>query len=403
MMHTMLQRQTTNSSESGTTHVFGLSDGDSKILLHSIYINDKNTVFEIIDRIESKTMPHFVFDYTGSNSGLGYESPVPMHPDALKNFKYSLCPIVQAILVDGDIEMFRVSVLKLRSKMPLDEIYNLHMSRIILNKLLPHADIIFSIPDYLSNSLQLLRVLHETGFFTRAVGYNYDRIMKELKFVLSGQYYAYNPHSDSTKVFFALIDSVPEFKNFYQHIPVADLPFRLDFVKTSYNYWLNVDSEKITKKSWSFIPVMNTSYDVLPQSEILAFLYSKGRNPHQDMCRLRVDYRLLIHTFAFKQFTDFKYYLRLATHYRDKVVIDNNSRKFNLRYDEATIKSINTILDFWRLSNKANTPKTYLSRTILKEKYDLEYVCFSKDEATVVSDSLESILPTYIVDMILTN
>jgi hypothetical protein len=231
---------------------------------------------------------------------------------------------------------------------------------------------------YLSDSYELIEILKNLGFFSRVENYHYDTILQEMKLILQGQYYQYNPIPETKTVFFHLIDQVPEFERFYENVSICDIPFKLDFFKQAYKYWLNMQSEEITKKLYTFIPTHNV-FDILPSADILAFLYSMGRDPTKDLIRLKVDYQFLLRTFAFGEFTDFKKYLRYSARYRDQLQIKDHPKKFNLQYDEPTIQSINVILDFCRMiGNVPNRDTTKLSIQIMKQKYNLTHLMDNK-------------------------
>lgn len=391
----MLQRDSNS-----TLEVPGLSEGDSKTLFHAICLNDTKSVVEMIDRMEIniKTMPCFVFghvicDFITQLNDYEYE---------YKYNRYSLRTIIEAILFEGDAEMFSACVHAFRSKMPLSEVYSVQFTSSIINKLIPHHSLPFS-DTYLSDSRKLISVLKQTGFFSESEDYHYNQIVARLRQILSNQYFEFSPIRDTRTVFFEILDSVPEFKDFYKDVPFSQIPNDLEFIKTACKYSLNIHTNKITRTRTDLSSLPYRRYDVLPSPDILAFLYSKGRNPERDVIRLRVDYRFLVHSFAFKQFTDFRTYQRLARAYPTMINIEKTTKKFKLRYDEDTIQSINTMLDFWRMTENRSIDeqKKYLSRTIMQEKYSLEYPCFSKQEAELVHDSLEGVLPSFVVDMIL--
>jgi hypothetical protein len=387
---------------SSTYEISTLSDGDSKSLLDAICHNDTKSVVNMIERIEAKTMPCFSFCF--DLELLMFRTNIGDESYELKYNRYQHQQITQAILFEGNNDMIRRSIEVLRSKMPLDEIYNAGFINCVVSKLLPYQSVLPT--NYLSDSLELLNILRHSGFFSRSDGYSYNTVIDQLRQLLSIHYGSgMNPRPDDKKVFFQILDSVPEFKDFYKNAGLYQIPQDLEFIKTACKYSLNIHTDKIARSRTDLTVRPHKRYDILPSPDILAFLYSKGRNPGRDVIRLSVDFALLIHSLPFKQFSDFRIYLGMRQQYANRLNIDktNLDRKFAFRCDPETIQSINTILDFWRLTHNISIieQKKYLSREIMSERYDLEYPFFSKEEAGIVHSTLHGILPSSIVDMIL--
>ena len=395
--HGMTYMPLERSTQEELSH-YQFDDQVSRRLIDAIQVNDMKTVADIMsimDNMEFKglkgIMPFFSFD-------LSFE-----HDTIDKYYKYVACPVIHAFILDGNSEMFKFCVNKLRScSVPLNEIFSIKMSRVILYRLLPDSMFLTNPQLHVSSSFEFIKTLIEVGFFTRSEEYHFDEVISEIRKIMSYPVCQNNLcNRANSDVMFKLIESVPELSDIYKTIPISQLPFRLDFVKTAYKHWLNVESEDICKKFYTYIPTYRV-FDILPPANILAFLYSKGRDPNRDIFRLRVDFNYLLQTFKHKKHSDFKLYLRGATQYRDELKIHQGPNKFNLRYDEATIESINTMLDFSRMLGSAPNPEiTKLSRGIMNQKYELEYTNFSNEESNVVDDVLADILPKSIVEMIL--
>jgi hypothetical protein len=159
------------------------------------------------------------------------------------------------------------------------------------------------------------------------------------------------------------------------------------------------------------------TFDYLPPSEILAFLYIMGRNPLQDMVKIGIQSNML-KDFVKNKFLDFKQIAKISAS-RNRIKPDE--KKFNkeqidviktldeykgvkyklLGYPETFI-SVNTIIDFFRLYNALPYPSTNLSIEKMSMKYDMSgYTEREKEEVYGAFESISYYLPKDIVNMIL--
>jgi len=216
-------------------------------------------------------------------------------------------------------------------------------------------------------------------------------------------------------ILFYIIEQIPEFHNIFNNIEISDIPFNLELFKKAIKYGLNVNSERIT--TIRQIPGRLDTFDYLPPSEILAFLYIMGRNPLQDMVKIGIQSNML-KDFVKNKFSDFKQIAKISAS-RNRIKPDE--KKFNkeqidviktldeykgvkyklLGYPETFI-SVNTIIDFFRLYNALPDPSTNLSIEKMSMKYDMSgYTEREKEEVYGAFESISYYLPKDIVNMIL--
>jgi hypothetical protein len=308
--------------------------------------------------------------------------------------------------------MFKYCFNKLRNaNVPLNRIFSIHICHVIISRIFLDKRTSDGVnhSDHIENSLKFIDTLIEVGLFKKSENYHLDEVITEICNIIKTSYFQNDLcNQANATVLFKLLDMIPEFKNIYNEITIDRIPFRLEFVKNAYKHGLDINCIYLTKKIYSYIPYHN-EFDVLPPPNILAFLYSKGRNPEIDISRLNVNIENLVQTFKCNTHSDFKSYINEFVNVNINnnnnnytLNYNNNSNKFNLRYDETTIPSINTILDFGRMYQIFPNPEiTRLSRGIMKEKYELEYISYTEEESNEVFDSLDDIFPKCIIEMIL--
>lgn len=173
------------------------------------------------------------------------------------------------------------------------------------------------------------------------------------------------------KMFWYVIENIPQFKIFFSEIPLYNLLFSSDveFVKKAYFYGLNIHSD-IVLSDWD-------NWDI-PHWKIFEFLYLAGRDAMKDLSKIRLKSRLLLAILSEDAFSNFKQYFILngikynyneIPNERIPYLDEANHHVYRVR-GGYTIDSMSTMIDFARLSDKF--PENYrLTMSKLKEKYGL--------------------------------
>lgn len=405
-------------------------------------INSSSCTREILDAIYSNDIPKLLdyislLDFTKCQFYTFSDDKI--YPRYRKYIMRDfMSPIIDLIGYENNFNLFKACVDFILSKVEfpyMEFIFSESNLTDILNKLVPfHPELNKS---YYTEFETYFGYLSGIGLFHPKNGDYYLDLVYCLYNFFSEPQFMFSQNTEYKKIFKYILSIVPAFKLFFSRMPISNLPFDYDYIQMAYCHGLNVHCEYISKSLpldfWS-----SYTSDVLPTCDILEFLYLSGRDAMKELLRLGLNAHILLESLKPNEFSNFEEYTKLydSNEYKVKGETNSNGGESNSNggesnsngsnlerrmsvfdsdckivelindYDEfkfrlntslsKTIKSINVILDFARLSDKFPVSLRLTKSQLLKK-----YSVFPKNVADEVRSCLSGMLTENIVGIIL--
>jgi hypothetical protein len=244
----------------------------------------------------------------------------------------------------------------------------------------------------------------DIGLFNPKNGDYYLNLVYVLYDHLSEPEVMFSRNINIRKTFIHILSKVPAFKIFFSKVPLSLMPFDHEYIQMAYCYGLNIHCDFISKT----IPIDcwgSYNYDILPTEDILQFLYLAGRDARKDLLRIGLNSKVLLNSLVPNEYSNFLKYIELYDSNDYKNLIDSKIEmineyyefKYRLNYSQVkTIKSINVILDFARL-----TDIFPLEIRLTDHQISKKYSVHSKDVVDETNKNLKGILPDHLIGLIL--